>query len=169
KIRPALEQHFTSVSIPQSRPLSKGEVLGCTAPTIDASGVDLVIYIGDGRFHLEAIMIANPALPYYRYDPYSKVISAEGYAHDQLHHNRKNAIAACAGARVFGVIQGTLGRQGNPRVVDRVVSLLTAAGKECVVVLLSEITPQKLATFEGIDAWVQIACPRLSIDWGHAL
>ena len=169
KVRPALEAHFTSVTVPQSRPLSKGEILGCTAPSLDKSAADVVIYIGDGRFHLEAIMIANPALPYYRYDPYSKVISAEGYAHDQLHHNRKNAIAACAGARVFGVIQGTLGRQGNPRVVDRVVSLLTAAGKESVVVLLSEITPQKLATFEGIDAWVQIACPRLSIDWGHAL
>ena len=38
---------------------------------------DLVIYVGDGRFHLEAIMIANPSLAYYRYDPYSKVISAE--------------------------------------------------------------------------------------------
>ena len=109
KIRPALEQHFTSVSIPQSRPLSKGEVLGCTAPTIDASGVDLVIYVGDGRFHLEAIMIANPSLPYYRYDPYSKVISAEGYAHDQLHYNRKKAIDVCSSAltsaTVFGVIQ----------------------------------------------------------------
>ena len=21
---------------------------------------------------------------------------------------------------------------------------------------------------QGIDAWVQIACPRLSIDWGHS-
>lgn len=105
KIRPALEQHFASVSIPQSRPLSKGEVLGCTAPTIDASQVDLVIYVGDGRFHLEAIMIANPSLPYYRYDPYSKVMSAEGYAHDQLYHNRQKAIDACSGATVFGVIQ----------------------------------------------------------------
>jgi len=78
KIRPALEQHFASVSIPQSRPLSKGEVLGCTAPTVDASAVDLVIYVGDGRFHLEAIMIANPSLPYYRYDPYSKVLFCVG-------------------------------------------------------------------------------------------
>jgi 2-(3-amino-3-carboxypropyl)histidine synthase len=35
-------------------------------------------------------------------------------------------------------------------------------------VLLAEITPQKLAHFEEIDAWVQIACPRLSIDWGYS-
>jgi len=37
-----------------------------------------------------------------------------------------------------------------------------------VVVLLSEIFPSKLALFGDIDAWVQIACPRLSIDWGYA-
>ena len=32
---------------------------------------------------------------------------------------------------------------------------------------LSEILPDKLARFKNVDAWVQIACPRLSIDWGH--
>jgi 2-(3-amino-3-carboxypropyl)histidine synthase len=108
KVRPTLEQHFASVAVPQSRPLSKGEVLGCTAPTIDAGSADVVIYVGDGRFHLEAIMIANPSLPYYRYDPYSKVISAEGYAHDQLHHNRKKAIAACSDAKVHRILKKSL-------------------------------------------------------------
>ena len=32
---------------------------------------------------------------------------------------------------------------------------------------LSEILPAKLARFKQVGAWVQIACPRLSIDWGH--
>lgn len=34
-------------------------------------------------------------------------------------------------------------------------------------VLLSEVTPWKLEMMEGVDAWVQVACPRLSIDWGE--
>lgn len=34
-------------------------------------------------------------------------------------------------------------------------------------VLLSEVAPWKLQLMEGVDAWVQIACPRLSIDWGE--
>eukprot|EP00501_MAST-03F_sp_TOSAG23-6_P000223 GSMAST32.ASY1.ANO1.228.1 assembled CDS len=29
------------------------------------------------------------------------------------------------------------------------------------------VFPAKLASFINVDAWVQIACPRLSIDWGH--
>ena len=32
----------------------------------------------------------------------------------------------------------------------------------------AEVSPPKLAALsQGVDAWVQIACPRLSIDWGE--
>lgn len=34
--------------------------------------------------------------------------------------------------------------------------------------LLSEIFPGKLALMGDVETWVQIACPRLSIDWGYA-
>jgi 2-(3-amino-3-carboxypropyl)histidine synthase len=45
---------------------------------------------------------------------------------------------------------------------------LTKVSKEGVVVLLSEIFPDKLRLFRGIGAWIQVACPRLSIDWSKA-
>lgn len=45
------------IEIPRSKPLSSGEILGCTAPKVNA---DLIVYVGDGRFHLEAMMMANP-------------------------------------------------------------------------------------------------------------
>ena len=31
------------------------------------------------RFHLEAIMIANPSLPAFRYDPYPRTLTQEHY------------------------------------------------------------------------------------------
>lgn len=38
-----------------------------------------------------------------------------------------------------------------------------------MIVLLAELKPEKLALMENdVDAWIQIACPRLSIDWGSA-
>ena len=40
------------------------------------------------------------------------------------------------------------------------------ANKEFVIVLLSEIFPTKLSLMPSVEAWVQISCPRLSIDWG---
>src|SRR6185312_8374032 len=51
-----LAEHFRSVSIPQQLPLSPGEVLGCTSPKV-AADVDAMIYVGDGRFHLESSII----------------------------------------------------------------------------------------------------------------
>ncbi|CAH3169937.1 unnamed protein product [Pocillopora meandrina] len=53
------------VEIPQCKPLSPGEILGCTAPRIKHK--DAFIYLGDGRLHLEAVMIANPSTPAYMY------------------------------------------------------------------------------------------------------
>jgi 2-(3-amino-3-carboxypropyl)histidine synthase len=53
-----------SITIPQSKPLSPGEVLGCTSPRL--AGCDALMYLGDGRFHLESIMISNPDVPAYR-------------------------------------------------------------------------------------------------------
>lgn len=44
---------------------------------------------------------------------------------------------------------------------------LEARGLPFSVYLMSEISPQKIAAFQEIEAWVQIACPRLSIDWGE--
>ncbi|KAJ3151231.1 Diphthamide biosynthesis protein 1 [Geranomyces variabilis] len=160
-----LEADYT-VFIPQSKPLSPGEVLGCTAPKL--AGYDTLIYLGDGRFHLEAIMIANPSLPAYRYDPYSKVFTREHYEHDEMHELRKHAIESAKNAKHFGLIMGTLGRQGSPKVLDYLKSTFQERGIPFTTVLLSEIFPSKLAQFAHIDAWVQIACPRLSIDWGYA-
>nr|MBE5724742.1 putative diphthamide biosynthesis protein 1 [Cucujiformia] len=161
-----LREHGYKVTLPQSHPLSGGEILGCTAPIL--KDVDAIIYLGDGRFHLEAIMIANPEIEGYRYDPYKKEFTREYYEYDAMNFFRKQAIERCRNAKKFGVIMGTLGRQGNPKVVEYLRSRLRKNNREEVVILLSEIFPKKLDLFGSLDAFVQIACPRLSIDWGTA-
>ncbi len=156
-----------NVVIPRSKPLSPGEILGCTSPKL-APDVQVLIYIGDGRFHLESIMIANPTVKAYRYDPYSKKFTHEGYDHERMKRTRKEAIAKAASAKCYGLILGTLGRQGSPKVLDFLKEKMKVASIEHVVVMLSEIFPEKLKLFRDVDAWIQVACPRLSIDWGTA-
>ncbi|XP_007554411.1 2-(3-amino-3-carboxypropyl)histidine synthase subunit 1 isoform X1 [Poecilia formosa] len=155
------------VLVPQCRPLSPGEILGCTSPRLDRH-VDAIIYLGDGRFHLESIMIANPDIPAYRYDPYSKVFSREYYNHKAMRATRLQAIDQARLAQRWGLILGTLGRQGSPKVLQHLESKLESLGKSFTRVLLSEVFPSKLDLIPDVDAWVQIACPRLSIDWGTA-
>ena len=168
-IRPALEAEGLKVVVPQIAPLSKGEVLGCTAPKVASDAkVDLILYLGDGRFHLEAAMIANPDLPAYRYDPYSRRLTRETYAHGDMLDMRTSAINTAKKAKKWGLILGALGRQGNPHTLTLIENLLNRQGIPYVNLLLGEIFPGKLAIFDDVDCWVQIACPRLSIDWGYA-
>lgn len=61
-----LSTDYPDVVVPQSRPLSPGEVLGCTAPILQGEH-EAIVFVADGRFHLEALMIANPTIPAYRY------------------------------------------------------------------------------------------------------
>jgi 2-(3-amino-3-carboxypropyl)histidine synthase len=173
-IRPLLEAEGLRIIIPQISPLSKGEVLGCTAPRIstksalETDGADALLYLGDGRFHLEAAMIANPTFPSYRYDPYSRKLTSESYGHEEMLSLRSSAISTAKKAKRWGLILGALGRQGNPHTLTLIEARLDRLGIPYVNLLLSEIFPGKLAMFEDVECWVQIACPRLSIDWGYA-
>jgi len=167
-VKTLLLEQFPELVIPQARPLSPGEILGCSSPQVETGLCDALIYLGDGRFHLESIMISNPSIPAFRYDPYSKILSRERYDIEGMHAMRREAIKQAANAKKFGIILGTLGRQGSPRILKHLESVLRARGISYIVVLLSEIFPSKLDLFDDIDAWIQIACPRLSIDWGYA-
>ncbi|KAH7916134.1 putative diphthamide synthesis protein-domain-containing protein [Hygrophoropsis aurantiaca] len=179
-------------TIPRSKPLSPGEILGCTAPAL--KNVDALLYLGDGRFHLESIMIANPDVPAFRYDPYSKKLTRERYNHvemrtvrDQAVQSARKSVAAFTShsrnvdnantnvppseAPLWGVILGTLGRQGSFKQLQAITNQLTASRTPIpyIPILLSELSPAKLALFNPhISTFIQTSCPRLSIDWGYA-
>ena len=165
------ERHGFRVTIPQSKPLSPGEVLGCTAPKLPAEA-NTIVFIADGRFHLEAIMIANPNINAFKYNPYNKEITQEFYDTNKMLEYRRFAIdrslSVVKSKGVFGLILGTLGRQGNPKVLQNLMNNISKHTKcETINVLLPEIRPDVLSVFTEVDSWVQIACPRLSIDWGN--
>ncbi|KAL1883022.1 hypothetical protein VTK73DRAFT_97 [Phialemonium thermophilum] len=170
-VKAALEKAGFTIIVPQIVPLSRGEILGCTSPNLSTytnTPVDMILYLGDGRFHLESIMIHNPTIPAYRYDPYSRKLTHETYGHEEMRDLRQEAIRTAKSARKWGLILGSLGRQGNPHTMDLIERKLTDKGVPFVNLLLSEIFPGKLAMMNDVECWVQVACPRLSIDWGYA-
>lgn len=186
--RPRLWQGKYEAMIPRSKPLSPGEILGCTAPHL-SDDVDALIYLGDGRFHLESIMIANPTVPAFRYDPYSKKLTRERYNHSEMRTVRHEAVQAArrsidalasqgeevartqAEPPLWGVVLGTLGRQGSFRQLQAITHQLSSSRTPIpyMPILLSELSPAKLSLFSPhISTFVQTSCPRLSIDWGYA-
>ena len=56
--RTLLAETHSNIQVPQCKPLSPGEVLGCTAPVLPLGedgkeAFDALVFIADGRFHLE--------------------------------------------------------------------------------------------------------------------
>jgi len=127
--------------------------LGCTAPKL--VDTDVLIYVGDGRFHLESIMIANETIEAYKYDPYNKIFSREYYEFDKMKSNRKaqieksvSASKSSTNSTTYGLILSTLGRQGSPKILDNLMKKLDEKNKSHFLVLMSEIFPDKLKLFE---------------------
>jgi 2-(3-amino-3-carboxypropyl)histidine synthase len=151
-----------SYSTPQVHPLSPGEVLGCTSPRI--FNVEAVVSVGDGRFHLESVMINNPGLDFYRYCPFSRKLTREFYDHEHMIRTRTEEIRKALSGKSFGIILGSLGRQGNRQILRNLQKRLR--GYEQYLIILDEISQRSLERYGFIDSFVQISCPRLSIDWG---
>jgi 2-(3-amino-3-carboxypropyl)histidine synthase len=148
--------------VPQIHPLSPGEVLGCTSPRI--SNAEAVISVGDGRFHLESVMISNPGLDFYRYCPFSRKLTREFYDYEHMIKTRMEEIRKAFAGESFGIILGSLGRQGNKKILRNLQEKLKDYRQ--YLIILDEISQRSLERYEFIDSFVQISCPRLSIDWG---
>ena len=106
-----------------TRPRAAGEVLGCTSPVINpkqptaqedgleqAKTGEIVIFIGDGRFHIESCMIRNPHLTFYQYDPFKQQLTHEVYTTEEMKKIRFGQIEIAKEGNLFGIILGTLGR-----------------------------------------------------------
>ena len=61
---------------------------------------------------------------YIRYDPYSKKFTREYYDHEEMRSTRKRLIREAMGVQCYGVILGTLDRQGSPRILSTLKDLL---------------------------------------------
>ena len=155
------------INIPQAKPRAMGEVLGCTSPILDIKPEkkNIVIFVCDGRFHMESLMIQNPEVLFYQYNPFTKEISLEEYDSGLMKKIRYEQVELLKKAEFVGVIFGTLGRQGSKGIFERLKSVMDKKGVKYCTICLNEITEEKISKFQQCDAFIQLACPRLSIDW----
>jgi 2-(3-amino-3-carboxypropyl)histidine synthase len=73
---------------------------------------------------------------------------------------RRRFIERARSARKWALVLGTLGRQGNPHILTMLQECLAARGLECVSMLMSEISPTRLAMIQDVDAFVQVSVGR---------
>jgi 2-(3-amino-3-carboxypropyl)histidine synthase len=143
----------------------EGQIFGCDFSTSFPirDEVDAFALLGESEFHAVGLALAT-GKPTFMLDPYmNEVIDMKAAAEER----KKRAVLAvykALDARVFGVITGLKEGQnmvGRSRWISK---RLEMNGRKVTQLAMRDITAELLAPHRDIDAFVQTACPRISID-----
>jgi 2-(3-amino-3-carboxypropyl)histidine synthase len=142
-----------------------GQVIGCNFSNtrVVLKEVDAYLFVGGGRFHALGVALAT-GKPTIIADPYEK----RAYPiHDEVSKvikQRWASISEAAKAKSFGVLISLKSGQMNLGEAIKIKEKLEQKGLRATLLALREVTPSALMQFLDLDAFVNTACPRLSLD-----
>jgi 2-(3-amino-3-carboxypropyl)histidine synthase len=142
-----------------------GQVIGCnySNATAIADQVDAFLFIGGGIFHALGIALGTSKQTYIA-DPYDNRAYSITDEAQKLLRQRFASIQEAKNAKVFGVLVGVKPGQKHLDSALKVKALAERHGKAAFILAGREITPESLMEFPSIDAYVNTACPRISLD-----
>lgn len=142
-----------------------GQIIGCdfSNAKIVMDKVDSFLFIGGGRFHAIGVALATEK-PTIIADPYEQIAYPIQDQVRRIIMQRWANISEAKQAKNFGVLISLKNGQMKLRKAIHIKGKLEKHGLEVILLALSEITPSALIQFPGIDAFVNTACPRLSLD-----
>ena len=165
-IKTVLEQNGINVKIGKGKgQLNDGQVFGCefypANETMD--DVDANVFLGQSNFHAAGIAMATNK-PTYILDPYFNEIREITDFARKLQKKATLEIYKAADAKTFGVIVGLKEGQLSKLTALKFKKELESVGKNVHLIALTDITNERLRNLKDIDAFIQVACPRISTD-----
>ncbi|MDI6805592.1 MAG: diphthamide biosynthesis enzyme Dph2 [Candidatus Bathyarchaeia archaeon] len=142
-----------------------GQVVGCdysNAKSI-AEGVEAFLFIGGGRFHALGVALAT-SKPTIAADPYEKRVFSVNEEAEKIVKQRWASIQEGERAKSFAVLVGLKPGQRKLEEALMIKEKLEDKGKTTCLLAVKEISPEILMEFPSVDAFVNTACPRVSID-----
>ncbi len=149
----------------RGRARCEGQVLGCafgTARSI-AEKVEGFLYVGSGNFHPLGVAIATGKRTLC-VDIINSELRDLTEFKDKILRQRIVRVARAKEAKSFGIIVGEKKGQRRLGLAQKIKEKLEKLGIEAYIISLREITPETLLPFRKLDAFVNTACPRVTID-----
>lgn len=142
-----------------------GQVIGCeysNARSI-AKDAEAFLFIGGGRFHALGVALST-SKPTIVADPYEKRAYSIDQEAQRVLKQRWASIEEALKAKIFAVLIGL--KLGQKRFDEalKIKEKLEKNGKTVHLFAAKEITPDVLMEFPMVDAYVNTACPRISLD-----
>ncbi len=166
KVEKILTENGIQVKIGKGKgQLNDGQVFGCEfyPATELKTEVDAYVFLGQSNFHASGIALSTN-LPTYVLDPYFNEVREISEFAQKLKKKATLSIYKAAEAKTFGVIVGLKEGQLSKVFALKIKKELEKEGKEVQLFALTDITNERLRNLKGIDAFVQVACPRISTD-----
>ena len=143
----------------------EGQVFGCDFSTSYPIGeqVEAFALLGESEFHAVGLALAT-GKPTFMLDPYTNEVTDMQAAAEERRKRAVLAVYKALDAKVFGVVTGLKEGQkmlGRSRWISE---RLAMHGRKVVQLAMRDVTPERLAPHREIEAFVQTACPRISID-----
>ena len=145
--------------------LNDGQVFGCEFyPATELKDkVDAYVFLGQSNFHAAGIALSTN-MPTYVLDPYFNEVREVTEFAQKLKKKATLAIYKAADAQSFGIIVGLKEGQLSKVFALKFKKELEKEGKTVQLFALTDITNERLKNLKGIDAFIQVACPRISTD-----
>ncbi|MFM7795234.1 MAG: diphthamide synthesis protein, partial [Candidatus Nitrosotenuis sp.] len=145
--------------------LNDGQVFGCEFyPAMEVKDlVDANIFLGQSNFHAAGLALST-AKPTYVLDPYFNEVREVTEFAQMLQRKATLSIYKAAEAQTFGIIVGLKEGQISKTFALKFKRELEKEGKTVQLFALTDITNERLRNLKGIDAFIQVACPRISTD-----
>jgi len=166
KVKRILEEEGITVKIGKGKgQLNDGQVFGCEFyPVMETKDiVEANVFLGQSNFHAAGIALSTNK-PTYILDPYFNEMREVSEFAQKLQKKAILAVYKAAEAESFGVIVGLKEGQFSKTTALRFKKELESLGKKVQLFALTEITDDRLRNLKGIDAFIQVACPRISTD-----
>lgn len=125
--------------------------------------VDAYVFLGQSQFHAASVAMATEK-PTFMLDPYFEEYSQVNEFAQGLQKRAILSIYKAADARNIGIIIGLKeGQFARVRALE-LKKEFGKLGRKVQLIALTEITDDRVQIFKGIDAFVQVACPRIATD-----
>jgi len=141
----------------------EGHVVGCQYSGFKAieSEVDCFVVVGNNFHSMGAALAVNK--PVFLIDVYNNEFKSMKEIKDKILKQRILSVEKFKEAKKIGIIVGV--KQGQQfGSYKSLTDKFKKTGKEVVVLTINEFSPDKLINFYNIDAFVELACPRIATD-----
>ncbi len=165
-VRELLVRAGKTVEVGDTRRLAyAGQVIGCDFSNVKsvAEDVDAFVFIGGGKFHALGVALAT-LKPTIVADPYSGTAYSVSEEVQKILKQRYASIEEAIRAKNFGILVSLKPGQKHMEEALKIKKAVEKLGKSAFVFAVHEILPEVLAEFPTVEAYVNTACPRISLD-----